>query len=174
MKARLENNFAEIERDPNSEEAITARNELERACAEGFFLACHKLGFKYHIGAGVGKSDKTARTCFEKSAAMGYGESMLYLGDIYWIGGDGVDADRKTAVDWYKRACEKNNSSDDSLNRIGKFYSNSGKYSEALEWWRLGESKNYPACTANLGLAYRFGKGVKADWKKAKELGYKK
>ena len=92
----------------------------------------------------------------------GYAEKQI--GDIYFYGGYGVDKNHDKAIEWYKKAYELGKHSDYSLNNIGGYFCDRGDYEEALEWWRIGESYDYPKCIMNLGWAYRYGKGVDTDY----------
>ena len=142
-----------------------------RIGAEKNFPSClASLGLAYYYGHGVGKDYSEAVKYFERAIAAGMDNGLpeKHLGDIYWEGGNGITADKKKAVDFYKTAYERGYSSDDSINSIANFYDDDEKnYSEAVKWWRIGAEKNFPSCLASLGLAYYYGHGVGKDYSEA-------
>ena len=143
--------------------------ELKRIAAEGYFLACHELGCKYYYGRdGVAEDNETARKYFKLSADMGYGKSMLNLGEIYYCG-FGVSVDKKRGVEWYRKAYEKFSYSETALVRISAFYSDQENYSEAFTWHLRGVERDYTDCIYLAALYYFHGKGVDKNYAKAAE-----
>ena len=55
----------------------------------------------------ITKDDWTARTWYEKSAAQGDARAMTYLG-VFCENGRGGDVDCAKAIDWYRKASQKN------------------------------------------------------------------
>lgn len=155
----------------DNENFQVALEYFEKAASQDFFLAIYSLGWRYYFGKFVKEDNIKARQYFERGAKIGYGESMLKLGDIYW-NGYGITVDKQKAVELYKNAYALHAYDANSVNHIGDFYSNEDancNYAEALKWWKIGEEKNYFFCISNLGWAYQFGKGVTIDYKKAVE-----
>ena len=105
------------------------------------------------------------------AANMGYGRAMARIGDYYFYNYEGILQDEKKAVEWYKKAYEAGYSTNYIINQIARSYSNegAGDNAEALRCWHICEDKGYATCIANLGWAYRWGKGVAVDYQKAME-----
>lgn len=134
-------------------------------------LCISNLGWAYRYGKGVDENYQIAADYFKRSIEAGSnsGYPEKNLGDIYFKGGFNVTADKKLAIKWYKKAYEKNFHSNESINRIGKYYNGKKNYSEALKWWNIGADNNYHKCLENLGNFYYFGNGADKDYKKAVE-----
>ena len=88
-----------------------ARIELARITGENFWLeqaaetspeAMIQIAEQFVL-----KDDfVTALTWYKKAAANGSPDAMSIIGDIYYIGENGVDQDYSTAFAWYKRAAD--------------------------------------------------------------------
>lgn len=134
---------------------------LKKLADSGDVFAQYQLALHYFAA-----DNETALMYLNQSARI-YGVAMFKLGTIYWDGGYGVKQDHDVAVDWYKQACAKGISSDKSLNRIGNYYSGAKNYTEAVSWWRIGQSAGFIGCIASLGQAYSLGLGVRKNYAKA-------
>lgn len=142
---------------------------MKRLATVGYFLACHELGRRYYFGHdGVTEDNDTARKYFEQSAAMGYGKSMFYLGEIYYCG-FGVTVDKKRGVEWYTKAYDRSSYTGASFGRIGAFYGEKQNYSEAFTWYLRGAEANYTWCLVGVALIYRYGHGVSKNYSLAVE-----
>lgn len=162
--------------DHNPPDYERALNYFELSAAQGYFRAHHGIALRYYNGQGVEQEGRKAESYFKIAADMGYGKSMLYLGDIYFRGRLGIEKNKSEGIEWYKKAYEHGQCNDSSINRIAVSYSDDdgiGDNAEALKWWRIGAQRNFPSCLSNIGWAYRNGKGVSVDYQKAIEY-YKK
>ncbi len=144
-------------------------NYFEMAAAQGYFRAYHGIAKRYYIGQGVEQNGKLAEKYFKIAAEMGYGRAMLYLGDIYFRGELGVEANISYGIEWYKKAFEHHQFNDYTINQIARHYSQegNGNNEEALNWWHIGERHKFPSSLGNLGWAYRYGHGVDVDYQTA-------
>ena len=142
---------------------------FQMAAAQGYFRAYYSIGVRYYTGEGVEKNYQIAENYFKRVEAMGYGDAMLYLGKIYKRGDGHIEKNQSVEIGWFKKALEAGRHDDESINQIARDYSHKGNASEALKYWTLGEEYGYPCCIANLGWAYRWGKGVDVDYIKAGE-----
>ena len=70
--------------------------------------AHYNLAVCYHFGIGVGIDYEEARLHYERAAAGGYTEALVFLSKIYALG-EGVPEDRKRADELMEDAAEKGN-----------------------------------------------------------------
>lgn len=133
------------------------------------------VGCSYMLSEGVDKNYSSAAKCFKRAIDAGFsneGKVEGMLGDIYWDGGYETSADKNQAVEWYKKAYAKGESTDTSIGRIADFYMNTDfGFAEAVKWWRRGAEKNYTKSLILLAKVYR--NGVRGDSVKI-EKDYKK
>lgn len=152
--------------DNEEKNSLEAIRWLRIGAKQGYPKCLANLGLKYRYGVDIDKNWIEAVKYFERAIAAGEdrGVSEEQLGDMFYEGGNGITADKKKAVDWYKKAYERGNSSDNFINNIANFYFDIEKnYSEAIKWWRIGAEKNYPICLAHLGIQYYDGY-VEKNW----------
>lgn len=81
---------------------------LEKAEA-GDVEAQFQVAEKYYVGLGVDEDEAAAAEWYEKAALQGHVESMMKLGQLYYLGGDGVPEDEDEAKKWYKKAAKAGN-----------------------------------------------------------------
>ena len=81
---------------------------LEKAEA-GDVEAQFQVAEKYYVGLGVDEDEAAAAEWYEKAAMQGHVESMMKLGQLYYLGGDGVPEDEDEAKKWYKKAAKAGN-----------------------------------------------------------------
>ena len=98
---------------------------------------------------------------------------MNNVGNCY-RDGEGVEKDGEKAIEWFKKAYEKNGeAAGNAANRIGLIYN--GGYGvekddvKQLEWYRKSAEKGYDWGMYNLGNCYRNGEGVEKNGEKAIE-----
>ena len=99
-------------------------------------------------------------------AKKNFPKCLFNLGWAY-RNGRGVKKNLAAAVNLYEKAYKGGKSSDDSIDTIANFYNDANNPTEAVTWWTIGAKKNFPKCLANLGMMYRYGRGVNKDWAKA-------
>lgn len=58
--------------------------------------------------------------CYTQAASQGISTGLVYLGDIYMEGKEGIDQDYSKAIDYYKQASESGNYK--ALNKLGEIY----------------------------------------------------
>ena len=92
--------------------------------------------------------------------------------------GEGVEKDGEKAIEWFKKAYEKNGeAAGDAANRIGLIYN--GGYGvekddvKKVEWYRKSAEKGYDWGMYNVAGCYRYGWGVDKNIDEAKKW-YKK
>ena len=81
---------------------------LEKAEA-GDVEAQFQVAEKYYVGLGVDEDEAAVAEWYEKAALQGHVESMMKLGQLYYLGGDGVPEDEDEAKKWYKKAAKAGN-----------------------------------------------------------------
>ncbi|MCF8721116.1 tetratricopeptide repeat protein [Nitrospina gracilis] len=114
---------------------------------------------------------KTAMAHFKTLAKRGNAEAMWYVADMYRYG-RGVERDLQTAVDWFRKAADKNQPW--ALFEIGWFYKNgTGGYKRdshtALEWFEKSGKGGYALGQYYAAKAYMEGIGTEKDLNKARE-----
>lgn len=153
--------------DNEEKNPLEAIRWLRIGAKQGYPKCLVSLGLKYHYGVGIDKNWSEATKYFEQAITAGEdtGVSEQHLGNIYWEGDNDITADKKKAVEWYKKAYERGNSSDRMINNIAIFYGDEEiNPSEKIRWWRIGAEKNYPLCLAHLGIQYLYGGYVEENW----------
>lgn len=107
---------------------------------------------------------------WDKAANAGYVVAQNRLGDWYYYGdGDDSEPNYEKAVEWYRKAAEKNDSI--ALCRLGICYLE-GKgvkkdEKKAVEYFEKAAQSGYSEAQYQLGVCYEKGKGVNEDKKKA-------
>lgn len=96
------------------------------------------------------------------------GELAVYreIGNIYEIGGGGVEQDFQKASTWYKKSVDEANDAYGAFG-LGRLYYN-GKgverdYEKALFYFKLAADSDIELANLMLGRMYRFGYGVNKD-----------
>ena len=79
---------------------------IRKAADQGYALAQATLGYLYQNGYGTDKDPEKA-FYLSNSAERGVTWAQNALGDCYYFG-EGVTQDFKTAVEWYRKAAERN------------------------------------------------------------------
>jgi len=105
---RLSRNGQKDERVRLFEEAIV---HLKIASEQGAYNVCTILAIAYwdRSREGEGREDfQNAILWFHKGAEAGESAAMEYLGDIYFLGTDGVLVDHGIAARWYEKAMQSN------------------------------------------------------------------
>ena len=67
------------------------------------------LGTFYYSGTGVKRDFKEAVRWLQSPADKGNDQAQFYLGVIYEAGGDGIDKDSSTAIEWFRKAAAQRN-----------------------------------------------------------------
>jgi len=80
----------------------------ERLCGEGSGLACFRLGFLFHSGAGVEGGANTTRSLelFGRACELGVGTACANIGLMHDDGQAGYAEDHEAARQHYRRGCE--------------------------------------------------------------------
>ena len=79
------------------------------AARKGDMEAQFQVAENYYYGHGVDENEAEAAEWYEKAALQGHVESMMKLGQLYYLGGDGVPEDEDEAKKWYAIAAKAGN-----------------------------------------------------------------
>ena len=108
-------NYLELSRNGQKDERARLFEEaivhLKIASEQGAYNVCTTLAIAYwdRSRKGEGKEDfQNAILWFHKGAEAGESAAMEYLGDIYFLGTDGVQIDHGIAARWYEKAMQIN------------------------------------------------------------------
>lgn len=120
----------------------------------------HGLGTMYAFGDSIPKDWLKAKSWLEKAADLQYQASSNMLGQLYYIGGNGIDKNYSTALSWFERAGDEYLTS--LINR-GEIYAIGDKtvarnYAKAVEF--LEKSlviEERQSTLETLGLIYQTG-----------------
>jgi len=88
------------------------------------------------------------------------------IGNLFELGGDGVERDLGEARKWYMKSIEE---TDDDFGYVGlarlalSGFADAGTSNDAIEYLRIASSTNNPVAMIILGLAYYFGGPVPKD-----------
>ena len=83
-------------------------NDLIKKAEQGDIEAQFNLGYYYHSGEGVEKSEKKALYWWQKAAEQGHAEAQYNLGYCYY-NGKGIELSKSKATYWFIKACENSN-----------------------------------------------------------------
>ena len=83
--------------------------ELLEKAENGDIESQFQVAEKYYVGLGVDEDEVAAAEWYEKAALQGHVESMMKLGQLYYLGGNGVDEDEDEAKKWYTKAAKAGN-----------------------------------------------------------------
>lgn len=102
-------------------------------------------------------------------ASAGNAQSQLELGDMYYDGTHGMNADFALALSWYEKSATQGNS--EAQFNAGYMYENGEgtkkNYSKAIHWYEKAAAQDNKLALKELGKMYHKGLGVKKDYKKA-------
>jgi len=94
------------------------------------------------------------------------------LGNIYEMGGHGLEQDFKKAKYWYNRAIDEADDIEGYIGMARLYYYGKGmqvNYKKALEYYSIAEEINEPVAFFAIGRMYRLGQGVEKNVSTAKE-----
>ncbi len=94
------------------------------------------------------------------------------LGNIYEMGGHGLERNFKKAKYWYNRAIDEADDIEGYIGMARLYYFGKGmqvNYKKALEYYLIAEEINEPVAFFAIGRMYRLGQGVEKNISTAKE-----
>lgn len=103
-------------------------------------------------------------------AREGEPAALVEIGNIYELGGNGVEQDYKQAMHWYQRSFNEANDVHGCLGLARLYYLGLGTpvdYAKAFDYYSLLEPNNHPLAMFQLGQMYYLGQGVEPDLEKA-------
>lgn len=130
-------------------------------------IAMKNLGNCYEFGQGVEIDLNKAVALYKQSAEKGYDIAQIRLACCY-RDGIGVEKSLFTAFEWFTKAALQGNKSGQFY--VGYFlekYFN--KPEKAVEWYIKSAEQGDGPSANNLGVLYRYGRGVPQDYQKAVE-----
>lgn len=145
-----------------------ARENYEKAAAQGNAAAQRNLGMLYNNGFGVNKDHEQARSWFEKAAAQGLADAQNDLALLYY-NGLGVEKDYDKAGEWFAKAAEQGNA-------VAQYYLASlyarglgveKDYGKARTWFEKAAAQGNADAQFGMGYLYAKGLGVEKDYGKA-------
>jgi TPR repeat protein/uncharacterized caspase-like protein len=110
-------------------------------------------------------------TCLQSGVNAGHARSMAYLGQMYLIGGGGLDKNQAQAVSWYRKAADLGDAL--GMTNLAWAYENGTgglpvDQQQALHWYTKGADTGDPGAMRILAGVYREGRaGVQPDEKQA-------
>ena len=111
-----------------------------------------------------------AVTLLKSLAREGEQAAFREIGNIYEIGGNGVEQDYKQAMRWYQRSFNEADDVQGCLALARLYYLGRGTkidYAKAFEYYSVLENNNHPIAMFQLGQMYYLGQGVEPDLDKA-------
>lgn len=171
------------------DELLAARLYRFAATSGKSIGACRNLGTLYRDGIGVQKSKDKMEFWFSEMWRLAHeslnpcdGGSMCALGDACQSG-QGVSRDLTAASEWWHRGLEQNNfNCAVDLSNVGRQHPEvlrQDDMNRIIEQYKREAAAGCRVAMNNLGVRYRYGRGVKADsaaaaewFKKSAECGY--
>jgi hypothetical protein len=120
----------------------------------------HNLGFLYHAGKGVKKSDAEAMAWYRKAADQGFAPSQFNVG-VMFEEGQSVPGDVAQALGWYEKAGAQNYLPAEQ--KLADLYISRRDFANALVWVRKAAEQGDPGEEFNLGSFYFNGWAVPKD-----------
>ncbi len=115
--------------------------------------------------------DKSAALMLLKSLAReGELAALVEIGNIYELGGNGVEQDYKQAMHWYQRSFNEADDVQGCLALARLYYLGRGQdidYEKAFTYYSVLERNDHPLAMFQLGQMYYLGQGVDQDFDKA-------
>ena len=128
-------------------------NDLIKKAEQGDVEAQFNLGYYYHSGEGVEKSEKKALYWWQKAAKQGHANSQYNLGVNYGKG-YGVEQSYKKAIYWWQKAAEQGHA--EAQFNLGvvheKGYGVEQSYEKAIHWYTKAAEQGFVRAQNNLGL----------------------
>ena len=145
-----------------------ADTELRSVCGranEGDVLATLGIAQALLVGLGTDRDVETARAMLQRAARFGNPDAALLLGTLY-DSGDGIAADPREAVRYYRFAAREGRAAADFA--LGLIYEEGRSgvpqdLGEAAQRYRAAADNGHGAAQLFLGRMYRDGRGVPAD-----------
>jgi len=103
---------------------------------------------------------RAAAYWYRRAAEQGHIRAQVNLGFLT-AGGLGVDRDEAEAIQWYLSAAEQG--SRDALNNLGMLYHASGRFTEAVDFFRRAGDLGHADALAAYAFALDAGMGILAD-----------
>ncbi len=152
--------------NPPFDDRSEASQWLRKAANEGNAAAQFTLGRYLRSGEFKANDGGEAMKWFRTAADAGYAEAEHELGDSYYFGLLGLEADVFKAGEWYRKAAEKGHAK--SQVELGELYETglngfSRDDVESLKWVRKAAEQGFAEGQYNLGLSYRSGHRVRKD-----------
>ena len=102
-----------------AKDAVAALGWFTRAAAQHHLMAINMVGRCYDLGWGTAPDKVRAAECYRIAAERGLDWGMYNYATLLALG-DGVELDRATALDWFRKAAAMGNAK--ALNFVGSFH----------------------------------------------------
>eukprot|EP00298_Acanthocystis_sp_HF-20_P004589 c14920_g1_i2.p1 GENE.c14920_g1_i2~~c14920_g1_i2.p1 ORF type:complete len:300 (+),score=103.10 c14920_g1_i2:25-924(+) len=142
---------------------IALQMKVEDLAQKGDSNAQFAVGFLCYHGIGVPKDVDKALQYFLKSANQNNSVAQYSLGYIYQKG-QGVIQSTDEAIKWYKKSATQRNSNAEC--NLGGIYCSDiahQDYKLSLEWLLKSTEQGDSVSQLQLGLMYKYGRGVEQD-----------
>jgi uncharacterized protein len=154
---------------------------LSRAAKNDLPMAHFCIGIIYCEGLGVDKDFNNAINSFTKSIELGIGDEPGYsgwngiiaealIGEMYYLGGNGITQDNMQALKWIAPAAELNDMKAQSLLAEMYFFGDRSltqNLNEAFTWYLKAAEQGEIVAQTMLGYMYQYGQGTLQDYKEA-------
>lgn len=130
---------------------------INKLADEGMTLAMNTLAIFYANGFMVEKNPAKELYWLEKAAGKDDEDALMLLADKY-AKGKGVAADRQKARELYSKALTKDNRT--AAYHLGNMSLEDGRFSSALEYYKLAAAGYLPAAMMKMAAIYEEGKGL--------------
>ena len=154
---------------------------LTRASKNNLPMAHFCIGVIYFEGLGVGRDFNISINSFKKSIELGIGNEPGYsgwngiiaeafIGEMYFLGGNGIIQDNNEALTWLAPAAELNDMKAQSLLADMYFFGDRSlikNLDEAFTWYLKAAEQGETVAQTMLGYMYQYGQGTPLDYKEA-------
>jgi hypothetical protein len=145
----------------------------QQGAERGDIAALAAMGDYYYWGNYIEQDREKAFDLYAKAAEQGNTTAQSRLGDVYDIGGYGVEQDKEKAVEWWTKSASHKGASAYTLAQLGNCYQNGIGVPvddrKAVEYFTGAARKGNIDAMRRLGAYYYEGRGIKKNWGKSAE-----
>ncbi len=156
------------------EDSTSMQKEFNWVKVEEWYDSVRKQGqkpYNYDISWGVVRNYEKAFEWYQKAANLNYGEAMMQIGYMLFIG-IGTNKDEVKAFEWTKKAAVQGNAT--ACSNLAVYYRNQDNTNQAIEWYKKAAEYGSKDALYNVGaMYYNSHDTVQARywWQKAKDNG---
>lgn len=128
---------------------------IKKSCESGWWQGYMTLGMIYHEGLGLPRDFAESHKWYLKAAIECEDTEAMYNIGMNYHAGEGVNKDLVQAKEWYRKAAEMKHP--DAANNLAHLYEQSGDYTNAVKYWKIGTDGGNDNSQYALAICYLKG-----------------